>query len=72
MGVIEVMKWVFIVFIAGLIGYLGRRLAMLALEKLGDQREKEGSQKHGTASKDRAKLRKKQAKARLKEKKKAE
>ena len=39
----EILKWVFIVFAAGFIGYFGRYLSMLIIEKVRKRRDKSAS-----------------------------
>ena len=79
--VIEALKWVGIVFLAGFIGYFGRHLSMMLIERL--RREKTGTpsevkikqeQPLGISAdheKDRLKLEKKRIKAQKKSDKKS-
>ena len=79
--VIEALKWVGIVFLAGFIGYFGRHLSMILIERLRRKKTNRSSDKNiipeqppdisAYHEKDNMKLEKKRIKAQKKSKKKS-
>ena len=69
--VIEIIKWILIVFIAGFIGYFGRHLGKILIAKFGKKQKQEQAQtiihKHESAEKYKAEAIK--ARAKLEKKK---
>ena len=80
MDVIEILKWVGIVLAAGFVGYFGRYLAMLIIERVHSKKAGETAAAPPSATesvqleieKEKAKIEKKKAKAEAKRLKKAQ